>query len=78
MRIRIPCFDDGRGAGIIRKDIPVIMMIEIMLGAIKAVLNSPKLEEFGLTVKSGFSSVIPVILKGATILKKRLKLCRVL
>jgi AcrR family transcriptional regulator len=66
-------FDDGRKAGIIRKDIPIKLMIEILLGATEAIMNPPKMAELGLTPKSGFLSIITVILEGVITGKGRSK-----
>jgi AcrR family transcriptional regulator len=58
-------FEQGRRAGIIRKDIPPRLIIEILLGATQAMLNPPKMAELNLTPKTGFSAIITVILQGA-------------
>jgi AcrR family transcriptional regulator len=58
-------FEQGRRAGIIRKDIPTRLLIEILLGATQTILNPPKMAELNLTPKSGFSAIITVILQGA-------------
>jgi AcrR family transcriptional regulator len=57
-------FAEGRREGLIRKDIPLKWMIEILLGATQALVNPTKLAELGLTVRGGFSAVISVILSG--------------
>jgi AcrR family transcriptional regulator len=57
-------FDDGRRAGIFRKDISTRMMIEILLGVTEALINPTKMAELGLTPKTGFSLIITVILEG--------------
>ena len=54
----------GREAGIIRKDIPIRLIIEIWLGVVQAVMNPNKLTELDLTPKAGFSAVISVIMEG--------------
>jgi len=56
---------EGRREGLIRRDIPLPIMIEILLGTISAVINPPKLAELGLTVKSGFNAIITMFLEGA-------------
>ncbi len=66
-------FDDGRRAGIFRRDIPSRMMIEILLSATEAIVNPAKMAELGLTPKSGFSTVITVVLEGVLTEKGRLK-----
>jgi AcrR family transcriptional regulator len=67
-------FDEGRRAGIIRKDIPSKLMIEILLGATQAIMNPPKMAELGLTPKTGFLTIITVILEGVITQKARSKL----
>lgn len=64
-------FERGRKAGVIRKDIPVHLIIEILLGAVQAIMNPPKLGELGLTLETGYSSIIRVILEGAMGAKPR-------
>ncbi|HWV46089.1 MAG TPA: TetR/AcrR family transcriptional regulator [Nitrospira sp.] len=64
-------FQEGRRAGLIRHDIPSKLAIEILLGAVQAVMNPPKLEELGLTPKSGFTSIMRVVLEGLTTEKAR-------
>ena len=62
-------FEDGKKAGVIRGDIPTHLIIEILLGAVQAIMNPPKLMELGLTVEQGYSSVIRLILEGALVAK---------
>jgi AcrR family transcriptional regulator len=56
--------EEGRREGLIRKDVPVHVIIEILLGAVQAIMNPPRLAELGLTVQAGFSAIITVILEG--------------
>lgn len=65
---------EGRKAGIIRKDIPVKLIMEILLGAVQAIMNPPKIAELGLTPKTGFSTIITVILEGVMTETARAKL----
>lgn len=58
-------FERGRREGIIRKDIPTRLIIEMLLGATQAMLNPPKMAELNLTPKTGFTAIITVILQGA-------------
>lgn len=64
-------FQEGRRAGLIRQDIPPKLAIEILLGAVQAVMNPPKMEELGLTPKSGFTAIMRVVLEGLTTEKAR-------
>jgi len=59
-------FLEGRRAGLIRQDIPPKLAIEIVLGAVQAVMNPSKMEELGLTPKSGFTAIMRVVLEGLT------------
>lgn len=58
-------FKKGRKAGLIRRDIPVHLLIEILLGAVEAIITPTKVTELGLTLERGYSTVIRVILEGA-------------
>ncbi len=58
-------FEQGQKTGLIRNDIPVHLIIEILLGAVQTIMNPPKLAELGLTVEAGYVSIIRIILDGA-------------
>lgn len=64
----------GGKAGIIRKDIPAELIIEILLAAGQAIMNAPKMEELGLTWKTGPSAIITVVLEGVITEEGRSKL----
>jgi AcrR family transcriptional regulator len=55
---------EGRREGLIRKDVPVHLIIEILLGAVEAVLNPTRLAELELSVKGGITAILSVILEG--------------
>lgn len=57
-------FDAGRREGIIRKDIPTAVMVEILLGATEAVVNPAKMAELRLAPNKAYMDVIMVVLKG--------------
>jgi AcrR family transcriptional regulator len=57
-------FQKGRRAGLIRKDIPVSLLIEILLGAVESIMIPSKVTELGLTLEKGYATVIRVILEG--------------
>jgi AcrR family transcriptional regulator len=67
-------FTEGRRMGFIRKDIPVKVLLEILLGAAEAVVNPVKLAELGLTVNASCSAVISVVLEGIVTAEGRAKL----
>jgi AcrR family transcriptional regulator len=63
----------GRREGLVRKDIPVHLIIEILLAAANAIMNPPRMLELGLTPKSGATAIISVILEGVILPEGRSK-----
>jgi AcrR family transcriptional regulator len=63
----------GRRQGLIRNDIAIPVIIEILLGAVDAVMNPVKITELDLTPLSGFSAIIRVILEGVLTPRGRTK-----
>lgn len=57
--------DEGRKAGIIRADIPSRLIIEIILGAVQAIVNPEKLTQLDLKPKEGIIAILKVIFEGA-------------
>jgi AcrR family transcriptional regulator len=66
-------FDQGRRAGIIRKDVSTPVIVEILLGAVQAVMNPAKIQELGLEPKTGYAAIISVVLDGVMTAKRRAK-----
>jgi AcrR family transcriptional regulator len=64
-------FVEGQRTGMVRKDLPPKLMIDILLAAVQAIVNPAKVEELGLTPKTGFASVVKVVLEGALTRKGR-------
>jgi AcrR family transcriptional regulator len=64
-------FVEGQRTGMVRKDLPAKLMIEILLAAVQAIVNPAKVEELGLTPKTGFASVVKVVLEGVITRKGR-------
>jgi AcrR family transcriptional regulator len=64
-------FVEGQRTGMMRTDVPAKLMIEILLAAVHAIVNPAKVEELGLTPKTGFASVVKVILEGVITKKGR-------
>jgi len=56
--------EQGRKTGLVRKDIPVQLMIEVLLGAVNSVVNPEKVEALGITPKAAMLTVINVFLEG--------------
>src|SRR5205814_8994852 len=57
-------FIEGQRTGMVRKDLPAKLMIEILLAAVRAIVNPAKVEELALTPKTLFASVVKVVLEG--------------
>lgn len=55
---------EGRKAGIIRKDIPTSVILEILLSSVQAIMNPSRIMELGLTPKSGYAAIVTVVLEG--------------
>jgi len=60
---------EGRKAGTIRKDIPTDLLIEILIGAVDAIINPARLSALGLTLRTGFTQIISVFLEGVLVRK---------
>ena len=65
--------DEGRKAGTIRKDIPVRLLIEMLLAAVDAIINPARMEELGLTPRTGFAQIISVFMEGVLVRERRSK-----
>jgi AcrR family transcriptional regulator len=64
-------FIEGQRAGMVRKDVPAKLIIEILLAIVQAIMNPPKMEELGMMPKEGFSGILKIVLEGALAGKAR-------
>jgi AcrR family transcriptional regulator len=64
-------FADGQRAGMVRKDVPAKLMIEILLAVVQFIINPPKMEELGMMPKEGYAGILKIILEGALTAKGR-------
>jgi AcrR family transcriptional regulator len=64
-------FVDGQRAGMVRKDVPAKLIIEILLAMVQSIMNPPKMEELGMMPKEGFTGILKIILEGALTTKGR-------
>ena len=64
-------FVEGQRAGMVRKDVPAKLIIEILLAMVQSIMNPPKMEELGMMPKEGFSGILKIILEGALTSKGR-------
>lgn len=64
-------FIEGQRAGMVRKDVPAKLIIEILLAMIQSIMNPPKMEELGMLPKDGFAGILKIVLEGALTTKGR-------
>jgi len=64
-------FIEGQRAGMVRKDVPAKLMIEILLAMVQSIMNPPKMEELGMMPKEGFAGILKIVLEGALTPKGR-------
>ena len=64
-------FSDGQRDGMVRKDVPVRLMIEILLAVVQSIMNPSKMEELGMMPKEGFAGILKIVLEGALTEKGR-------
>jgi len=57
-------FSAGQQRGLVRKDVPSRILIEILLGVTQVIVNPAKLAELKLTPETGFQITTDVILEG--------------
>jgi len=64
---------EGRRKGIIRKDIPTGLMIEILLGTIDSIINPAKIVELDVTPDTALSTILTIFFHGVIAERNRSK-----
>ena len=64
-------FVDGQRLGMVRKDVPARLIIEILLAMVQSIMNPPKMEELGMMPKEGYTGILKIVLEGALTTKGR-------
>ena len=64
-------FIEGQRTGMVRKDVPARLMIEMLLAIVQAIMNPPKMEELGMMPKEGFAGILKIVLEGVLTRKGR-------
>src|SRR6516162_9688817 len=64
-------FVDGQQLGMVRKDVPARLIIEILLAMVQAIMNPQKMEELGMMPKEGYTGILKIVLEGALTSKGR-------
>lgn len=60
---------EGRKAGAVRKDIPIDLLIEMLIGTVDAVVAPARVEELGITPRTAFAQIVAVFLEGVLVRK---------
>jgi AcrR family transcriptional regulator len=64
-------FVGGQRTGMVRKDVPAKLIIEMLLAMVQSIMNPPKMEELEIMPKEGFTGILKIILEGALTAKGR-------
>jgi AcrR family transcriptional regulator len=64
-------FVEGQRAGMVRKDVPAKLIIEMLLAMVQSIMNPQKIEELGMMPKEGFAGILKIVLEGALTAKGR-------
>lgn len=64
---------EGQEAGVIRGDIPAGVIIEVLLGAVRTIMNPASLAELDITPRAGITAILGIILEGVLTEEGRLK-----
>ena len=64
-------FREGQRGGMVRKDVPARLIIEILLAIVQAIMNPAKMEKLGMAPKAGFAGILKIVLEGALTAKGR-------
>jgi TetR/AcrR family transcriptional regulator, cholesterol catabolism regulator len=64
-------FVEGQRAGMVRKDVPAKLIIEILLAMVQSIMNPAKMEELGMMPREGFTGILKIVLEGALTSKGR-------
>ena len=64
-------FVDGQRVGMVRKDVPAKLIIEILLAMVQSIMNPSKIEELGMMPKEGYTGILKIVLEGALTAKGR-------
>ena len=58
-------FVEGQRTGMVRKDVPARLIVEILLAVVQSIMNPAKMEELGMMPKEGFAGILKTVLEGA-------------
>ena len=58
---------EGRKTGVVRKDIPVKLVVEMVLSAVRSIVNPEKIVEMKMSPQAAISAIVAVILNGVVV-----------
>jgi AcrR family transcriptional regulator len=58
---------EGRKSGVVRKDVPVHFIVELVISAVRTLVTPVKVAELKMTPKAALSSIVTIILDGVVI-----------
>lgn len=58
---------EGRKSGLVRKDVPVKLVVEMLISAVRSIVNPGKLGELQMTPKAALPAIVAVILNGVVL-----------
>lgn len=64
-------FVQGQREGMVRKDVPAKLIIEILLGVVQSIMNPSKIEELRIMPKEGYTGILKIVLEGTLTSKGR-------
>ena len=64
-------FVQGQRTGMVRKDVPAKLIIEILLATVQSIMNPSKMEELGMMPKEGYTGILKIVLEGTLTSKGR-------
>ncbi|MGE5208673.1 MAG: TetR/AcrR family transcriptional regulator [Alphaproteobacteria bacterium] len=64
-------FVQGQRAGMLRKDVPTKLILEMLLAMVQSIMNPAKMEELGMMPKEGYAGILKIILEGVLTPKGR-------
>ncbi len=58
---------EGRKTGVVRRDIPVKLVVEMVLSAVRSIVNPEKIVEMKMSPHAAISAIVAVILNGVVV-----------
>jgi len=63
--------EQGRRAGAVRRDLPVKLLVEMLMGAVDAIVVPARIDELGITPRTALTQIVTVFLEGVLVRSPR-------